>query len=697
MKKNSVAAFLQAWLFAAATGFWGTATMASAFELTSARLSVLALLCALVALVAAAAFSFRKGGWALPVLTALSIWFFRETLVSSLGSVLYRITSLYHSAYGWPVISIGGIGALGAAPDAALLLFALPGIFLICRGVLKSKRLLPYVAAGFLPLLLCVVVTDTVPDDIYLIGLLACQMLLLLTGLVRRQDPRAATRLTAMLLVPAVLASCLLFWTNPREDFQDRHGALPQWMLDFPVLGSLFSGTGSGESGSIGDPIKLSTLGRKWQTDGQIMTVSSTVSDFLYLRGCAYDHYEDSTWTVTSQQSDKDLLWPVTIDKRGDIIVQTDDILPLIYFPYYAKGQEWSKNMPHGAIENTDRLQKYNFGWYLPMANSVTEALERREKERLEQAYLQLDPALAASLRGFLQEHGFDPADPVESIRQIVESSAEYSLNPGRMPVSADDFAMWFLEDSDAGYCVHFATAATLLLRSMGIPARYVTGYSLSVKAGETTVVDSSHAHAWVEYFESRNGWKILEATPGIGGNEIDPSETLAPTDGTDPLPDTTDPEDTRPQDGTTGAEDRPAPTEQSTSTPEETVSGGQNAPQEISVHPVFFYLLGALALAGLLWLQHTLRRRSRNKKMFSGSPNGQALQRYRHLRLLSRLTRLPLAEELTFLAEKAKYSRHILTQAELEVFSQGLAHYRHALQKRNPFFRALCKLLFAL
>ena len=67
MKKNSVAAFLQAWLFAAATGFWGTATMASAFELTSARLSVLALLCALVALVAAAAFSFRKGGWALPV------------------------------------------------------------------------------------------------------------------------------------------------------------------------------------------------------------------------------------------------------------------------------------------------------------------------------------------------------------------------------------------------------------------------------------------------------------------------------------------------------------------------------------------------------------------------------------------------------------------------------------------------------
>ena len=54
MKKTSVAAFLQAWLFASATGFFGAAAIVSAFDLTSARFNVLALLCMLAALIAAA-------------------------------------------------------------------------------------------------------------------------------------------------------------------------------------------------------------------------------------------------------------------------------------------------------------------------------------------------------------------------------------------------------------------------------------------------------------------------------------------------------------------------------------------------------------------------------------------------------------------------------------------------------------------
>ena len=54
------------------------------------------------------------------------------------------------------------------------------------------------------------------------------------------------------------------------------------------------------------------------------------------------------------------------------------------------------------------------------------------------------------------------------------------------------DFLQYTLERSGHGYSVHYATAAVLMLRYMGVPARYVEGYYLSAedaaryKAGET-------------------------------------------------------------------------------------------------------------------------------------------------------------------------------------------------------------------
>ena len=65
------------------------------------------------------------------------------------------------------------------------------------------------------------------------------------------------------------------------------------------------------------------------------------------------------------------------------------------------------------------------------------------------------------------------------------------------MPPEAEDFAVWFLEEGETGYCVHFATAATVLLRAAGVPARYVTGYMAPVEASTPTTVSADQAHAW--------------------------------------------------------------------------------------------------------------------------------------------------------------------------------------------------------
>ncbi len=98
-------------------------------------------------------------------------------------------------------------------------------------------------------------------------------------------------------------------------------------------------------------------------------------------------------------------------------------------------------------------------------------------------------------------------------IAQYVSNSAAYSLDTPRVP-EGEDFALWFLRESDTGSCVHFATATVLLLRAADIPARYVTGYYFKTAVGQWADVTEDDAHAWVEYYLDGYGWQVLDPTP---------------------------------------------------------------------------------------------------------------------------------------------------------------------------------------
>ncbi|MFQ7452488.1 MAG: transglutaminase-like domain-containing protein [Flavonifractor plautii] len=81
-----------------------------------------------------------------------------------------------------------------------------------------------------------------------------------------------------------------------------------------------------------------------------------------------------------------------------------------------------------------------------------------------------------------------------------------------------EDFVAWFLTESHRGYCMHFASAAVLLLRSMGVPARYVSGFVADVPASGRVNVPDSAAHAWVEVYIDGYGWEPVEVTPSTPG-----------------------------------------------------------------------------------------------------------------------------------------------------------------------------------
>lgn len=117
-------------------------------------------------------------------------------------------------------------------------------------------------------------------------------------------------------------------------------------------------------------------------------------------------------------------------------------------------------------------------------------------------------------------------------VSDYLAETCVYSWDLDELPDDTDVIE-YFLTEGHAGYCMHFASAGVLLLRKMGIPARYASGYIVKQEAFEKQSdgtylceVKDRNAHAWVEIYLDNIGWVPVEMTPGYSGS----SATL-PTD----------------------------------------------------------------------------------------------------------------------------------------------------------------------
>ena len=109
-----------------------------------------------------------------------------------------------------------------------------------------------------------------------------------------------------------------------------------------------------------------------------------------------------------------------------------------------------------------------------------------------------------------------------------------YTLSPGRYgeitPNVIDEF--WF--DRRLGFCEHFAAAFVVIMRSMGVPARIVTGFQgFDAEPQEGWwVVRNSNAHAWAEYWSPGIGWQRADPTAAIAPERVQGGQALRPAPG---------------------------------------------------------------------------------------------------------------------------------------------------------------------
>jgi transglutaminase-like putative cysteine protease len=130
-----------------------------------------------------------------------------------------------------------------------------------------------------------------------------------------------------------------------------------------------------------------------------------------------------------------------------------------------------------------------------------------------------------------------DAATPYQQamdLQTYLRSTANFTYDVRVAPASSDDAVWDFLQDKH-GYCVQFATAMTIMSRTLGIPARMGIGFLPGRADGNgSIVVTGKEAHAWPElYFGTELGWVRFEPTPAVqsGAPPVwsDPFQQAAP------------------------------------------------------------------------------------------------------------------------------------------------------------------------
>ncbi len=230
---------------------------------------------------------------------------------------------------------------------------------------------------------------------------------------------------------------------------------------------------------------------------------------YEYLRGAVYDVYERGTWQMMEETRD---VRPDTAESGGSgrSIFNMTGVTP---------GERLAWVYPDRSMGHT---------YFLPLGTQVFASYGRRVLANEAQAArsfrgfasggyelmgpLSLDNepgerdlSLPVELRSTLRELALritpDSDEPAVRVQKIADYFAEhFQYQLGMKRLTDKDPILEFLEDQRKGHCEYFATAAVLLLRSIDIPARYVTGFVVREQSGDNLwLARAKDAHAWVE------------------------------------------------------------------------------------------------------------------------------------------------------------------------------------------------------
>ncbi len=295
------------------------------------------------------------------------------------------------------------------------------------------------------------------------------------------------------------------------------------YMLGVRFLGDHASNEGPALSIS---PILTSTFGQRGSMTRALRIEGE--GDFSHLRGIAYTIYSRGMWAPRISDHDQQEINPSDLDApQSRRIVSVTRLLHnygILFAPLNSQGLRFSRGTAvyrfaanGGMLRTIDTVPaQYQIALSSseehqgPLCAPPTAA----ERRQLLDVPRDIEPGvrmLSKTITGGIAQ----PRRRIELIEQYLISHHHYSLT---VDIGAGDPVSNFLLKRKSAHCEYFASAAVILSRLAGVPARYVIGYLAHERDGPDAVaVRQRDAHAWAECWLPDVGWVVLDATPGDG------------------------------------------------------------------------------------------------------------------------------------------------------------------------------------
>jgi protein-glutamine gamma-glutamyltransferase len=299
----------------------------------------------------------------------------------------------------------------------------------------------------------------------------------------------------------------------------------------FPRLGEpLWGAPWRGNEGvtGIGDEMRPGMLSKLWNDDTPAFRVSFSgrmpKNSDLYWRGPVLWNFDGSTWSRARWIGGGDV---IPFRYSPESVIRYEVLLEATEKNWYFPLDLPLQTVPGATLMADGQMitqkpiiapKRLNFESATQFVFDDTPARGHRF------AALRLPPgsnpramALAKSWRA----EGKSDIEVIAAAMKLFNDSFVYSLEPP--PLAPERSVDDFLFETKTGYCEHFSSSFTFLMRAAGIPARVVTGYLGGYwnRSGEYLLVRNSDAHAWAEVWLQGRGWVRTDPTSAVAPERI--------------------------------------------------------------------------------------------------------------------------------------------------------------------------------
>jgi len=654
----------------------------------------------------------------LPALIMLLLWF--QDITDAAKWVVFYISNDYSTWLFVPVLFANAESTISQQTifySFAGILLTFPVSFAIC---IKRSLLLTVLFSAPI-VFLAFVHQYSPPHPIFLVGLLAVYITVLFNNSIIFPGFIEKRHVVFISIILAVILSGVAYIIAPAQNYTRNRvvTSLDHHLRGFATqIGLIRTKTGIGWP-YISDGIwsfdtnnvDISEAGTRVISNENLLEVVASGPGVFYLRGYSMQRFDGNSWSVNSD----DLQLPGELTAKTvpfeiiEAASQTDQASTImnINMLIIASGDmtENIEYLPYYSPAITGREIAYVIAFF-HSDKSIPELYQQLDSETLPsfdlsdysasvyspETYLQINESTAYGLRQIAADAGFNlTADRTAIVSQVAlyfSTFGQYTLSPLLIPED-EDFVLHFLQQSQHGYCIHYATAATLMLRALDIPARFTVGFVAAVSDSDISSsleLTDRNAHAWVEVFFDEYGWLPLEVTPF----SIEEIGTFLgrPQAGSIPLP----------EPGIMGNMLGDGPFFYDVSeTGNEIIQSDDQSPQRISN----FLIICVVIVAGItaLIIRRIIILNMRKKSFEQADTNAAVIYAWGYLiRLAGPSKQNLISKSIKEIAFKAGFSQHQLTEEErTRVVGYTYAFIDNAYQQQGQPGRFIMKYIFGL